>query len=130
MVSFLAISFWPKTVDYSKAFCVHPHNFSLEGATRLNVVFTRHNANHTCGDSYPDAAGPLEGAKKEGCSEDREVACRRHLKHSFSTLLRKMWSGRFSAVLPRSFKTTLGLLRPQFNGSRQVRRGGGGLHSL
>ena len=43
-----------------------------------------------------------------------------HLSARFGTLVQKLWSGRFSALHPQAFKTTLGLLHPQFSGSRQV----------
>ena len=43
-----------------------------------------------------------------------------HLSARFGTLVQKIWSGRFSALHPQAFKTTLGLLHPQFSGSRQV----------
>lgn len=43
-----------------------------------------------------------------------------HLSLRFSTLVQKLWSGKFSALHPKAFKTTLGVLHPQFADNRQV----------
>ncbi len=74
------------------------------------------------------SSGPAQPLKKEKEGEeepttlDKSVACRSHIYTTFTSLVKKLWSGQFSDVRPRLLKTTLGLLHPQFSGSRQVRR--------
>ncbi len=42
------------------------------------------------------------------------------ISSSFSFLVRKLWAGRYSAIVPQNFKTLLGFIYSQFNGFRQV----------
>lgn len=62
-----------------------------------------------------------EGDKDATTALDKSLACRSHIHTTFTSLVKKLWSGQFSDVQPRLLKTTLGLLHPQFSGSRQVR---------
>ena len=43
-----------------------------------------------------------------------------HLSARFSTLMQKLWSGKFSSLHPEAFKKTLGIMHPQFADNRQV----------
>ncbi len=63
-----------------------------------------------------------EGKEENTTTLDKSLACKSHIHTTFTSLVKKLWSGQFSNVRPRFFKTALGLLYPQFSGSRQVRK--------
>lgn len=45
-----------------------------------------------------------------------------HVSARFAAVSRKVWSGKYSALHLKNFKTVFGLLHPQFEGFRQVRK--------
>ncbi|XP_011407917.1 PREDICTED: ubiquitin carboxyl-terminal hydrolase 10-like isoform X2 [Amphimedon queenslandica] len=56
---------------------------------------------------------------KKDKSKDIKTLTQGHISARFSALIQKTWAGQFSAIVPQSFKTTLGLRYPQFSGYRQ-----------
>ena len=87
------------------------------------------NASLQCLRSLPDLMAhclssdpvPLPLKEEENAEKpDKTISCRTHIHTTFTSLVKKLWSGQFTSVQPRLFKSTVGLLYPQFSGSRQV----------
>jgi len=55
----------------------------------------------------------------EDINEDNPLGMRGEIARAFGELIKSMWSGKYSYVVPRNFKTAVGRFAPQFSGYQQ-----------
>jgi ubiquitin carboxyl-terminal hydrolase 4/11/15 len=55
----------------------------------------------------------------EDINEENPLGMKGEIARSFGELIKGMWSGRYSFVVPRNFKQAVGRFAPQFSGYQQ-----------
>jgi len=55
----------------------------------------------------------------EDINEDNPLGMRGEIARAFGEVIKSMWSGKYSYVVPRNFKTAVGRFAPQFSGYQQ-----------
>jgi ubiquitin carboxyl-terminal hydrolase 4/11/15 len=55
----------------------------------------------------------------EDINEDNPLGMKGEIARAFGQLIKDMWSGKFTYVVPRGFKTAVGRFAPQFSGYQQ-----------
>ena len=55
----------------------------------------------------------------EDINEDNPLGMRGEIARTFGEVVKSMWSGKYSYVVPRNFKTAVGRFAPQFSGYQQ-----------
>nr|XP_006000774.1 PREDICTED: ubiquitin carboxyl-terminal hydrolase 15 isoform X5 [Latimeria chalumnae] len=61
----------------------------------------------------------LNDKYEEEMNYDNPLGMRGEIARSYAELIKQMWSGRYSYVTPRAFKTQVGRFAPQFSGYQQ-----------
>uniref|UniRef100_A0AAY4DF69 Ubiquitin carboxyl-terminal hydrolase 15 n=1 Tax=Denticeps clupeoides TaxID=299321 RepID=A0AAY4DF69_9TELE len=61
----------------------------------------------------------LKDKYKEELNEDNPLGMKGEIAKAYAELIKQLWSGKFSYVTPRPFKTQVGRFAPQFSGYQQ-----------
>lgn len=61
----------------------------------------------------------VRGEYKDELNYDNPLGMRGEIAKAFAGLLLQIWTGEYSAVAPRQFKTQVGRFAPQFSGYQQ-----------
>jgi ubiquitin carboxyl-terminal hydrolase 4/11/15 len=56
---------------------------------------------------------------KSELNRDNPLGMRGEIANAYAGLMHQMWSGRYSVIAPRQFKTAVGRFAPQFSGYQQ-----------